>query len=149
MGRTIAGVLVGYLVMALVVFAVFSLAYMAMGADRAFQPGTYAPSAVWVVLSLVLSFLAAWVGGRVCAGIARNPKAVVALAVLVLVLGVVFAMPVMRRTGDPAPRSGTVGNMQAMQQAHMPLWVALLTPLVGAAGVVVGGGRRSVPPPQI
>ena len=148
MARTIAGVVVGYLVMAIIVFAVFSLAYLALRADGAFQPGTYAPSVVWIILSFVFGFFAAWVGGRVCATIARNPNAVIALATLIIVLGVVFAIPVMRRTGGPAARSESVGNMQAMQQAHMPLWVALLTPLVGAAGVIVGG-RRRVAPPQL
>lgn len=148
MARTIAGVIVGYLVIALVVFAVFSLAYLALGADGAFQSGTYAPSALWIVLSFLFSFLAAWVGGRVAATIGRTPNAVIALAVVVVVLGLVFAIPVWQRTGEPAPRMETVGNMEAMRQAHMPLWVALLTPLVGAAGVIVGG-RRRVPPPQL
>lgn len=146
MGRTIAGVLVGYVVMALVVFAVFSLAYMAMGADRAFQPGSYAPSTVWVAVSLVVGFLAAFVGGRVCAAIAKDPRAVTALAVVVVVLGIVFAVPVMTRKEGPGPRTDTVGNMEAMQRAQTPLWLALLTPLVGVAGVMVGGRRRPAVP---
>lgn len=149
MGRTIAGVVVGYIVMALVVFAVFSVAYMAMGADRAFQPGSYAPSGLWIVVSFIVSFAAAAAGGWTCSAIARNPRAVTALAVLVIVLGIVFAIPVMTRKGDPVPRADTVGSMQAMQQAQTPLWVALLTTLVGAAGVMVGGRRRVAPPPQI
>lgn len=146
MARTIGGVVVGYIVMALMVFVVFSLAYLILGADGAFQPGSYAPSWMWILLSFVLSFLAAWVGGRVAMAIGRTPNAVISLAVVVIVLGAVFAIPVVRRTGGPAPRTGTVGNMEAMQQAHMPVWVALLTPLVGAAGVIVGGRRRAAPP---
>jgi hypothetical protein len=153
MGRTIAGVVVGYIVMALVVFAVFSVAYLGMGADRAFQPGSYAPSGLWIVVSLIVGFGAAAAGGWVCASIARNPRAVTALAALVIVLGIVFAVPVMTRKEGPGPRTDTVGNMQAMQQAQTPLWLALLNPLIGVVGVMVGGRRRLGPvrggPPQI
>ena len=38
--RTIVGVIAGYLVMALLIFATFSAAYLLMGADAAFMPGS-------------------------------------------------------------------------------------------------------------
>ncbi|MDQ3667052.1 MAG: hypothetical protein M3410_10870 [Acidobacteriota bacterium] len=39
--RAVLAVIVGYVVMVLLVFATFSLAYLLMGADGAFRPGTY------------------------------------------------------------------------------------------------------------
>ncbi len=62
MARTIGSVILGYLVMVIVVFATFSLAYQAMGVDRAYQPGTYDVSGLWIAVSIVLGILAAILG---------------------------------------------------------------------------------------
>ena len=43
------------------------------------------------------------------------------------------------RAGAVAPRTGEVGNIEAMQSARTPLVVLLLNPLIGAVGVLVGG----------
>jgi hypothetical protein len=37
---------------------------------------------------------------------------------------------------------GAVANMEAMQKARTPGWVALMNPLIGAVGVMVGAGLR-------
>jgi len=140
MSRLIRGVILGYLTMAVVIFATFTGAYLALGADGAFEPGTYEVSTVWIVASIVLGLVAAVLGGFVCAAVARNRKAVLALAGLVFVLGIVFAIPVL--TADypgPAERTAEVGNMAAMKNARQPAWIALLNPLLGAVGVVLGG----------
>ncbi len=49
--RVVIAVIVGYAVMAFLVFATFSLLYLMLGADGAFRPGTFEPSTTWVVLS--------------------------------------------------------------------------------------------------
>lgn len=143
MGRVIAAVVAGYATMFAFVFATFSIAYLAMGTERAFQPGSYAVTGLWLLTSFVLSFVAALVGGRVCARIGRGRKAVVGLAGLIVLLGLVLAIPALKAPDDPAAmqRSGDVANFGAMQQAKQPKWVALLTPFVGAIGVILGGKR--------
>lgn len=140
MGRAIGGVVVGYVVMAGLVFVTFSLAYLAMGADRAFQPGKYEPTNLWLVASFVLGLLAAVVGGLVCAAIAKGGKAPTVLAGVVLVLGLLFAIPVITASlADQAKvRESTVSNMEAMTIAVHPIWVALLNPFIGAAGTLWG-----------
>jgi hypothetical protein len=140
MGRAIVAVVVGYLVMFVVVFATFSAAYILMGVNKAFQPGTYDVTALWLVTSFALSLLAAVGGGFVCAAIARSGRAPFALAASVLVLGLVFAVPVIMasQTEKAAVRTGDVGNLEAMQNAKQPVWVALATPFVGVAGVLLG-----------
>ena len=144
MGRAIAGVIVGYATMFAFVFVTFSLAYVSLGADRAFAPGTYAVSGVWILVSLVLSFLAAVAGGRVCRRVARAPKPVMALAVLVVVLGAAMAVPSFNAPDDPTTlqRAGDVPNMEAMQKARPPAWMSVLTPLVGAVGVMFAARRH-------
>ncbi|HEY5885263.1 MAG TPA: hypothetical protein VIT88_11285 [Pyrinomonadaceae bacterium] len=143
MVRAIAGVVVGYVVMALLIFLTFSVAYLGMGANRAFHPGSFNPSLFWIVISFFLGFVAALVGGYTCATIAKSKRAAQVLAALVFVIGIIVAIPVLT-AGDTRVnvRVGYVPNMEAMQKARTPGWVALMNPLIGAVGVMVGAGLR-------
>jgi hypothetical protein len=126
--------------MAAIVFVSFTVAYLAMGADGAFEPESYEVSRLWLAVWFVGSLAAAIVGGLVCAAVAKGGKPIVALAVLVLVLGAAdAAMKLAPRDDLPTTRSGEVGNFEAMMSARMPPWVAVTTPLIGALGVVIGG----------
>ena len=136
-------VVVGYLTMLVVVFVTFTGLYLALGPDRAFQPGTYDPSGLWLTLSLTLSLVAAILGGLVCATIGNSSAAVRSLAILVVILGVIGAWPALDPGKDPRPsvRSADVPNMEAMMNARQPVWVALSLPLIGAVGVLIGAAR--------
>jgi hypothetical protein len=144
--RNIGGVIVGYILMALTVFLTFSAAYLLMGTGGAFKPETYEVSNLWVVTSFILSLFAAVIGGYACASIAGRSRAHLALAVLVIVLGLLAAVPALRAANsakERLTRPSEVSNMEAMQNAVQPGWVALLTPFIGAAGVIVGAGLKA------
>lgn len=148
MVRTIGGVILGYIVMALLIFLTFSAAYLLMGANGAFKSETYEVSNLWLGTSFMLALAAAVIGGYVCAAIARGSRAAVALAVLVIVLGVLAAVPALRAANsgrERLTRPSEVSNMEAMQNAVQPGWVALLNPFFGAAGVLVGARLRRRP----
>ena len=147
MGRAIGGVILGYLAMAVFVMLTFTGAFIMMGVDGAFKPGSYDVSAKWMVVSFGLGLVAALLGGWVCSVIAPASKAPLFLAGLVLVLGLIFAIPVLRSSGNDAPktRSGDVNAFEAMQEAKQPPAIALLNPIVGAIGVVLGGRLRRRP----
>lgn len=142
--RTVAAVIAGYVVMAAFVFLTFSGLYLAIGADRAFEPGSYQVSLLWIGASVVLGLVAAWLGGRISAAIGKGPRAPRVLAGIVLVLGLALAVPILIGSAPAkGPRTEEVSNLEAMAQAETPAWVALLNPLVGAAGVLLGArGRR-------
>jgi hypothetical protein len=142
MGRAIAGVLVGYVAMFAVVFLTFSTTYLGMGQERAFKPGSYEPSGLWLVVSFVLGLLAAAVGGFVCAWISRTDKAPRVLAGVVLVLGLLLAIPMLTAPAESEPRTGEVSNLDAMQKAKQPRWAALVNPFLGAVGVLIGARLR-------
>jgi hypothetical protein len=146
--RIVGGVVVGYVVMAVLVMGTFSVAYLVLGADGAFRSGSYEPSGLWIGISFVLSFLAALAGGCVAATIARDRRGPLVLAGLLVVLGLLFAIPSLTAGGGGSPdaRSGDVGMFEAMTRGRQPGWVALLTPAVGAAGVLAGGRARSPRP---
>ena len=143
MGRAIASVVVGYIVMALIIFATFSLAYITMGADGAYKPGGYDVSILWIVCALVLSFVAAVGGGYVAAAIAKAGKPILFLIGLVIVLGAISAMMSgMGAESVPAVRDVDPTVFEAMQYSKQPAWVAWLTPLIGAVGVFFGSAMK-------
>ena len=138
--RKIAGIVAGYVVVAILVFATFTLAYLAMGTDGAFRPGTYEVSHLWLAASIVLGLAAAVVGGLVCRIVSRSSRASLVLALLVLVLGLVMAFMALA-TPDverPSVRAGDVGNTEAMNNARQPDWLTVINPFLGAFGVMIG-----------
>lgn len=141
--RLVGSVIVGYLSMFVVVFALLTIGYLALGAERAFKPGVYDVTAGWLVLMLIVSLVAALIGGKVCVLVGKSSRAVFALAGLVLILGLLSAIPALAASGDePKPRAGAVSNSEAMTNAKQPVWVALLMPVLGVAGVLVGGRQK-------
>ncbi len=141
MGKAIVSVILGYVVMAVTVVISFTVAYLVMGSERAFKPGTYDITTTWVVISIVLSFVAAIAGGFVCAAVAKSPTPPKVLAAVVLILGMLLTIPSLTRDEvQPEARAGEIGNFEAMQDAQQPLWITLLNPLIGAVGVLVGSG---------
>ena len=145
MARSILAVIVGYAAFCLLIFVTFTALYLLLGADASFRPGSYHPSTLWIALSLVLGILSAVAGGYVCATLARGGRAPLALAALVLVLGLLINIPVIMTPDDNAVRAGAVSNMEAMQKAKQPTWVMLLNPFLGVACVLVGARLRRRP----
>ena len=137
--RNILAAIAGYIAMAAVLFALFSLLWLTLGPSRAFQPGTWEVSGAWALGSVVLGLVAAYIGGRVCAKVAHDPRAATMLIAIVLVLGVVTALvPVEVAAG---PRPDDVSTMEATASARQPAWISWLNPLIGAVGVWLGSRK--------
>lgn len=142
--RTIAAVVVGYLAIALFVFATFSIVYLVLGPSFAFDPGTVDVTVGWMVVASVLNVVAAILGGVLAARIGRSQTAVKALAALVLVLGVVSAVMVMNAPVKQLPER-PLTSMEAAAYAKQPVWYSVLLPLLGVAGVCIGGAIAKKP----
>ena len=107
--------------MFVVVFVSFTAIYLILGADGAFKPGSFEPSTTWIALSFVLGFAAAVAGGFVCALIAKSKTGPMILIGLVIVLGLVMAIPAMMSDDSgPTVREGDLDNFEAMQNAKTP-----------------------------
>ena len=145
MTRFVGAIVIGYLVMLIVVFAMFMASYPLLGVDRLFEPGSFEAARGWIVLSLVIGLFAAMSGGATCARIAPGTSAPRWLAAIVLILGALMAIPVAMSAspsrGGVRPPNSTMA--EAMSHAEQPLWVAVLNPLVGALGVLMGAGPPS------
>ena len=147
--RTILGVVAGYVVMAAFIFITFSLTYMILGTEGSFQPNSYEVSGAWILASIVLGFAGAVLGGLVSFALGRSRKASMVLAGVVLVLGVAMAIPTLGDVDEQSlVRTGEVAMMEAMQSARQPSWLALLNPLLGTVGVIIGSRLKKESGPQ-
>ncbi len=140
---TVAGVVSGYIVMAIVILATFAAAFPVLGMDRLFAEGTFEASMTWIALSLILGLAAAFVGGWVAASVGGKTRAVPLLAGMVLVFGLISAGSEMQ-SADPrgGPRSADATMSDAMAHARQPTWITFVNPLLGAVGILIGGRRR-------
>lgn len=146
--RKIIGVVAGYIAMAALIFILFTTLYLILGAEGAFQPGNYQASTTWLVLSTILGLIAAVIGGLVCVMIAKDHKAAIWLAGLVLVLGIILAIPSLNVPYDEMNkvREGNVDNIEAMQNAKQPPIALILNPIIGAIGVIAGSRLKKNKP---
>jgi hypothetical protein len=139
--RSVLGVIVGYIVMFILQVVAFMTIYTLMGADWSFQPASYQASTQWTAMQFGVILFTTIIAGLVCAAIAKGGKAPLALAAVVLVLGLALASAstALRPPDTHEVRSGNVSNMEAMSKARHPTWVIFLGPVIGALGVVIGG----------
>lgn len=141
--RAILGVIVSCIVMAILITVLFLGGFLALGVDRFFQPDVYEVSTLWLAISVGITISSAVLGGYVCAAISRSVKTCKVLALIVLVLGILLCLPRIRE--DPVNRAGDVPALQVMQLAQMPVWAHVLTPILGAIGILVGARMKKLP----
>jgi hypothetical protein len=141
MARTIIGVIVGYALMFILNICAFIAMYAVLGQDQSFEPGLYLASMKWIAGTFLICLITGTIAGLVCAVIARGGRAPLALAIVVVVLGLLLAIPAMMKAqlNSKLVRSGDTPSMQAAQLAYYPGWCPFVFPLLSAAGVMIGG----------
>ena len=146
LARNIGAAVLGWVTMAVAVFALNLVMWMVFGADGAFRPESWDVSWSWSLVSIAVGLLAAIAGGLVCSRIADGPWGVRLLVAIVVVLGVLVALGNLEMTGlegvadaVPGPRPDDVGMIEAMSAAQQPVWLTWLNPVIGAVGAILGG----------
>lgn len=140
--RTIAGVVVGFLVMAVLVMATFAITMAALGFENILQPNSYWTTDKFNIIVLIGGFVAAIVGGMVCKSIARESKATLVLAAIVIVMGIGSAVMNMNKP-DPPARTGPVKLEDFATHGKEPTWFAISKSALAAIGIVIGSGLSS------
>jgi hypothetical protein len=140
--KSIVGIIVGYLVMALVAFAAYTAAYLGLGAERVFEPDSYALSGVWIGLMIAITLIAGLLGGLTCAAISKNRTAGLVFALIVFGLSLVMAVPHIMKGNTPIVRAGDVPNLEAMKLAQPPAWLCMLNPILGGVAVLLGSRMK-------
>lgn len=144
--RSALAVVAGYLVIAVFILTAFTLAYLAGGSQFAFQTGSLEVTPAWLLMATAVNFVAAALGGFICAFIAkeRAAGAVRMLAAVILLLGIVLAsvhLAKPARSTPPRPIA-ELTSAEAAQFARQPAWYEFLVSFIGAAGVLFGGRSR-------
>ena len=151
--RNIAAVVLGYLAAVVTVFLALTFAWFLLGPEGAFEEGSYNASAGWLFIMLLSGVGAAIIAGVVTAKLAAAPRgATIALATLFVVFG---AAQLVRVIAAPAPddtaRPAGITMTQAMDNARQPVWFAVVNPIVGVSGVIIGANavaRRAKTPAE-
>lgn len=139
MGRNIGAAVLGYVVMFAAVFFGMMICWVIVGADGAFQPGSYDHSMTWAVLSVIVGITAAVAGGFVCAKVGTDRNAIHILVGLVVVLGVLSAIP---DPGVAEPiRPDGITMWEAISNAVQPAWARWSNPVIGVVGVLIGAAK--------
>lgn len=140
--RGILGLILGYVVLFIVMFVTLTAAYMTLGQERTFQPGNYLLTPLWLFINAIFALVAAVVAGKVCRVVSGRGWAVFLMAVSVLILSFLMAIPTLLAAEGTAAREGKVSNLQAMVSGKPPKWFVLLSPLLIAGGVLIGGKKK-------
>jgi hypothetical protein len=140
--RIIAGIIVGWIVMAIMVMAAFAIAWLALGTEGTFQSGSYWTTNTFNIAVLAGGTIAAIVGGLLCVVIARNGKAAFALAAIVMAVGIGGAVMEMNKP-DPPARTGAITMQDVATHGKEPMWFAFGTPILAGLGIAIGSGLGS------
>lgn len=141
--RTVAAVIVGYIVIVIFVMVTFSVTWMLLGPSQAFKSGTVEVTTKWLAIAIPLSLIAAVLGGVTAATISRSGTGVKALALFVVVLGLIFAVINMTSTRPAPPKPiSELATMEAASYAKAPMWYDFTIPFLGGLGVWIGGALK-------
>lgn len=139
--RTVAAVVAGYVTLFMLTAITFSILFLATGRGFAWDPGTTRASMQWMAVAVILGAIAAFAGGWVAGRIGRSFRAVVSLAVLVVILGIVSAVMMSGATRE-LPSGRTIDSltvMEAAQYTTQPDWYNYFVPFIAAGAALLGG----------
>jgi len=139
--RNFGGLLLGGVVWQAATVVFFTALWLALGADRSFQPGAWEVSALWVGGALVVYAAGGVASGFSCGKVARGGWAPKLLCVLVLALGVAAVF----RSGGTGMRPDDVGMLEAASNAAYPAWAAWLNAVVGPLAILYGASKARRP----
>ena len=134
--KNVLAAVLGYVVMFVVSFPLFSLMWMVLGAEGSFRPSSWKVSGAWISSSIVLGMIVSTAGGFSCSKLAASRQGVAILVGLVIVLAIVAALP--DAATGPAMRPDDISMFDAMTSAEQPSWILWLNPVIGVLGVVLG-----------
>jgi hypothetical protein len=144
--RLIAGVIVGFVVMAVIVMATFGITMAVLGLEGIIQPNSWWTSNAFNIIVLVGGLIAAIAGGMVCKAISRTTAATLVLVAIVLIMGT-GSVVINTNKPDPPARIEAVTMEGIQKNGKEPHWFAIFKIVLAAAGLVIGSslvaGRRS------
>lgn len=141
--RRAIGVVLGYLTVAVTLIVCMTVAAILLGADRVFVGDTWQSSGIWNALSIVLGFIAGYIGGMVATFFGGGRSSGYGLVFVMVVFGIAALVISMVTAVDPSPPARPAvmefsGWMSASTYSRQPIWLLVTTQLVGAFGAIRG-----------
>src|SRR5712691_2613382 len=117
--RSVLGVIVALILLVILQVASFMTMYGLMGTDWSFKPRSFQPSTRWTAMQFVIIIVTTIIAGLICAAIAKGGKAPLALAALVLVVGLgAGVLKTVLRPDTHEVRIGSVSQQNARDKAR-------------------------------
>lgn len=141
--RKILGVIVAYIVMFVLTFISLTILYNVLGADGVFHPGNYQPTIAWLAGGAILTLVLTIIGGYIAALIGNGAGTAKALAVVIVVIGLIMAAATIFGPEKlPEVRPAGITMWEAIAKIQDPVWVCLVNPVIGAIGALIGGSLK-------
>jgi hypothetical protein len=137
--RSIVAVVVTYIVMCALIIGAFMGLWFGLGPNGLLQPGSFKGNMLLTIAAPSITVIGGLFGGWMCAKIGRGRKPVMALAGVVLVLGMVMAYFTLQIPEPTGPRDPAMTVAQIMEKGREPTWLAIFNPIGGAGAVLIGG----------
>src|SRR5690242_9763814 len=102
MVRSVIAVIASYIIMFVLNFLCFVSLYAVVGEGQAFKANKFLASNRWILMSFACIFVTAIIAGLICAVIAGGGRAPLALAVVIIVLGWLLAIPAVMKANANA-----------------------------------------------
>jgi hypothetical protein len=137
--RPIVAVIVSYIAMFILVMCAFMGLWFGLGPNRLLQPESFKGNMLLTIAAPSITLVAGLFGGWMCAKIGRGNKPVMALAGVVLVLGMIMAYFTLQKPFPADPRDPNMAMPQILEVGREPTWLAIFNPIAGAGTVLIGG----------
>lgn len=137
--RSIVAVVATYVTMAVLIMVAFMTLWFGLGPDRLLLPGSFKGNMLISIAAPAITVCGGLFGSWMCARIGRGTRPVVALAGVVLVLGLTMAYFTLQKPYPADPREPGMTVQQIMEVGREPTWVAIFNPIGGAGAVLIGG----------
>jgi len=141
--KSIIAIVVSYLAMFVFFMVVAIGCYVALGSERVFQPDSYEISMLWLVLTVVVSFLASAIAGYLCAAISGSWTTCRVFAFIVFLATLGFCVASLRQSQEsPNVRASEVSYGDGMRLGVSPMWLHFVSPVISGIAVLVGARMK-------
>jgi hypothetical protein len=141
--KSIIAIVVSYIAMFVFFMVVVIGCYVALGSERVFKPDSYEISALWLVLTVIVSFLASAIAGYLCAVISGSWATCRVFAFIVFLATLGFCVASLRQSQEsPNVRASEVSYADGIRLGVSPMWLHFVSPVISGLGVLVGARMK-------
>jgi len=141
--RSLLAALAGYVSLSIAMMGIFTVAYLLLGAENSFKQGSWEASNLWVVMSMVVGFGVAILGGWVAKRVDPYGLGSKVLVIIIVVMGLATAILSGSSDTETVRTIVSPNNTEAMMNAIQPTWLRYANIVVGVSGVLIGARLKS------